>query len=201
MKNTISHITDHKKELRSKLLEQRRNLSERLLSHISRRIYVRLIEFELFTRASNIHIYLPITENREVDTWDIIETAEQMGKEIVVPVMKPGSKYLSHYQIKPGETKLKPNDLGILEPCEEEEYPNPDFDLVIVPMVGGDHYCNRLGYGRGYYDRFLKTQSDAITIGVMPDECLVPNIPTEEHDIPLNCIVTETTICMRGNFG
>ncbi len=200
MKNTITNITDHKNELRSRLLEKRRDLSERLLSHISRRIYVRLIEFDVFASARNIHVYLPIIENREVDTWDIINTADKMGKEIVVPVMKSGSINLRHCRLKPGKTKLKHNELGIPEPREQEEYSDPEVDLIIVPMVGGDHYCNRLGYGRGYYDRFLKTQSNATTIGIMPDECLVPNIPTEEHDIPLNCIVTETTICMRGNF-
>ena len=200
MRSSYISITEQKNDLRNQLLEERRNLSERALSHISKRIFNRLIEFDSIHKAKTIHSYLPIKQNGEVETWKLINKADEMGKEVIVPVMINGSPELEHYRYKPGHTKLRENELGIFEPEGAPQYEESQFDVIIVPMVGGDHQCNRLGYGRGYYDRFLKTQENAITIGVMPEICLVSEIPTEDHDIPLHAIITENTICLRGDY-
>ncbi len=198
---TISteQITKRKKQLRKQLLSKRRKLSETALRHISNRIYTRLIELDAFLNAKVVHSYIPIKKNKEVYTWDILDKAHQMNKKVVVPVMDMKSSHMDHYEINPRKTPLKENKLGIPQPNVDKALENNgSFDLIIVPMVGGDHFCNRLGYGRGYYDRFLDNQSSAVTIGVMPDACLLSKIPVEEHDIPLHGIITENTICMRG---
>jgi 5-formyltetrahydrofolate cyclo-ligase len=65
--------------------------------------------------------------------------------------------------------------------------------LVIVPMVGGDNQKNRIGYGKGFYDRFLK-QVDCPTVGLLFNECLVQKIPVEPFDVSLGKIITEDQI-------
>jgi 5-formyltetrahydrofolate cyclo-ligase len=66
------------------------------------------------------------------------------------------------------------------------------FDIIIVPMLGFDEQLNRLGYGGGFYDRFLANQLQARKIGVCFDACLVNKVPFEPHDITMDLIVTET---------
>lgn len=194
------NIEQEKKQLRKQLLEQRRTLKESALRHISSRVYSRLIELDAFIDARVVHSYVPIKKNKEVYTWDIMDKAHKMGKKVVVPVMDMHSNNMDHYEINPRKTPLEKNKFGIPQPDVDKAVENNGYyDLIIVPMVGGDHYCNRLGYGRGYYDRFLDKQTQAVTIGIMPDCCLVSRIPVEEHDIPLHGILTEKTFCLRGS--
>ncbi len=199
MSTKTDNILIKKKQLRKQLLSQRRKLSESALRHISNRVTAKLIELDAFVDAQVIHSYIPIKKNREVYTWGIINKAHEMGKKVVVPVMDMHSNHMDHYEINPRETPLEENKFGIPQPDVDKAIENNGhFDLIIVPMVGGDHFCNRLGYGRGYYDRFLDNQSQAVTVGVMPDFALLSRIPVEEHDIPLHGILTEKTFCVRG---
>ncbi|HRJ06447.1 MAG TPA: 5-formyltetrahydrofolate cyclo-ligase [Candidatus Saccharibacteria bacterium] len=74
------------------------------------------------------------------------------------------------------------------------------FDVIIVPLVAFDDSCHRLGHGGGWYDRFLATQPNALKIGLAFDIQQVDILPVEEHDIPLDCIVTESRIIKRSAF-
>ena len=197
MNTTYEDISRQKEELRRKLLKERQRIKKETLRKISDTIFHRITQLNVFANANVVHTYLAIEPNKEVDTWNIIDICHELGKEVVVPVMQTSTNTLSHYRIDPDSTTFEKNKIGIIEPKNGEFVKNPAFDLILVPMIGGDWGCNRLGYGKGYYDRFLEHQNDVYTLGVMPDLCKVSEIPVEDHDVPLSGIVTESELWER----
>jgi 5-formyltetrahydrofolate cyclo-ligase len=77
---------------------------------------------------------------------------------------------------------------------DREEADDEVFSVIVVPTLGFDDSLNRLGYGGGYYDRFLAKQRDALKIGLCYEEGHVKKIPIEKHDIPLDCIISEKRV-------
>lgn len=71
------------------------------------------------------------------------------------------------------------------------------FDMILVPMIIGDYECHRLGFGGGWYDRFLSSQPNAKKIGLCYEDCIVSALPSERHDIALDYIVTEKRVITR----
>jgi len=84
-------------------------------------------------------------------------------------------------------------DWGIPEPVVVSPVYMNDPDVIIVPLLAADRYGNRIGYGKGYYDRFL-TGASGLRVGLCPDCCLVSDIPIEPHDEQLDVLVTESGI-------
>jgi 5-formyltetrahydrofolate cyclo-ligase len=98
-----------------------------------------------------------------------------------------------------------PNDLapgycGILEPAADAAPASPDeFDVILVPGIAFDQSCCRLGHGGGFYDRLLpQLAPGALTIGIAFDEQVVDSLPREEHDVPVDVLVTPTRVLRRG---
>jgi 5-formyltetrahydrofolate cyclo-ligase len=111
---------------------------------------------------------------------------------VVLPVVTsydPDSPTMEHRRYE-GRSALTPNRWGILEPAATERVPPDALDVVIVPGLGADHSGNRIGQGSGYYDAFLRSV-DAQRVLVTYDECFVPSLPTEAHDVPVTTVVTE----------
>ena len=71
---------------------------------------------------------------------------------------------------------------------------NKQFDLIIVPMVAADLKCHRLGFGGGWYDRFLSTQPNSVKVGLCYDSCVIEGLPYESHDIALDAIITDKRV-------
>jgi 5-formyltetrahydrofolate cyclo-ligase len=116
------------------------------------------------------------------------------GKEVVVPKMKRSGK-LSHFRIDSLD-QLTENKWGVAEPRGDKvNLVRPDrIDMVIVPMVSGDMHKNRLGYGKGYYDRFLEGVN-AVKAGILFDVQLYQNeLPTDSFDVKLDFLITESKI-------
>lgn len=86
---------------------------------------------------------------------------------------------------------LKPNNFGILEPANQKEVPPDDNTLIIIPCVAADKRGFRIGYGGGYYDRYLEQYPNIKTAGLCYNECLYENIPIEDHDKKLDFIITD----------
>ncbi|MDZ7693227.1 MAG: 5-formyltetrahydrofolate cyclo-ligase [Balneolaceae bacterium] len=78
-------------------------------------------------------------------------------------------------------------------PEQNREVASAELDLVIVPMVGADLQCNRLGHGKGYYDRFLANVK-GMKVGLCYEACIVESLPTESFDVPLDAVVSESRI-------
>lgn len=98
--------------------------------------------------------------------------------------------------------ELAPGTLGILEPKRTEAVPLPEIMTVLVPGLAFDIHGNRLGRGKGYYDRFLSSLPPSVlTVGLAFDEAVYDSIPHNAYDVPVNVIVTENRIIERTVFG
>lgn len=159
----------------------------------SNAITAQLKTFAPIRDALTVHCYIPIAERGEVDTFGIIQWLLKDEIKVAVPKSDFETKEMQHFLLtNPGS--LVKNQLGIMEPTGGVEVPDSRLDLVIVPMVAADHDKNRLGYGEGFYDRFL-AKVNAVKVGLVYEECLTDQpIPVEEFDIPMDYLVTEKRI-------
>jgi 5-formyltetrahydrofolate cyclo-ligase len=181
-----------KQKIREQLLKKRKRLSAYDYTSVNKEILQRLLQLDTFKKAQTIHVYLPIVKRKEIDTLPIIRLLLKKGKNVVVPITEFDRIALRHVALVNMED-LKTNRWGVPEPVQQIAIDIQELDLVIVPMVGGDMHGNRLGYGKGYYDSFLK-KVNCPKIGLLPETCLVDNIPVEEHDVPLDFLITEDRI-------
>ncbi|MCC5913924.1 MAG: 5-formyltetrahydrofolate cyclo-ligase [Balneolaceae bacterium] len=187
------NIIDQKEQIRKEYLSIRDRLGKKECKARSRAISEQLLTITEIEKANIIHSYIPISGRNEVDTNSLVERLMERGKKIFVPKME-GKGTLSHHPIRSVD-ELKPNSWGVPEPLELIPQVNlPQFDIVIVPMVAGDFLKNRMGYGQGYYDRFLAGRN-SLKIGLLYDVQLrKAPLPVEKSDIPLDILITESLI-------
>jgi len=186
-----------KKKTRQRVLQQRRAFSATEKTPAEQRMLKFLQSWEIFRQAKTIHIFISKTD--EPDTVPIIECAWESGKTVAVPCVVPDSFELFHSQLKSFED-LSSGALGVLEPSPEGRIAmNPEsFDLVIIPGVAFDRQGGRLGYGKGYYDRFLE-QTAAFRLALAFNFQVLEKVPTEKHDVPMNGVLTESGIIEVNN--
>ena len=186
-----------KKIIRQTVLQQRRAFSVAEKNPAEQRMLKFLQCWDVFRQAETIHIFISKTD--EPDTALIIESAWEYGKTVAVPCVLPDTFELFHSQLKSFED-LCSGALGVLEPSPEVRIAmTPDsFDLIIIPGVAFDRLGGRLGYGKGYYDRFLE-QTCAFRLAIAFDFQVIEKVPTEKHDVLMNGILTETGIIEVNN--
>lgn len=185
-------IRQKKEELRQRLLKQRKSISGPEFYGASANIIERLKEQDEFRSADTIHCYVSMNERREVETRELIKELVSKGKHIVVPITNFDNGTLSHVRLSSYD-QLETNKWGVLEPKGGEEAAPGEFDLVIVPMVGADEAGNRIGYGEGFYDRFLK-EVTCPTLGLIFDQNIVESLPVEDFDIPLTKVISDKRV-------
>lgn len=142
-----------------------------------------------YTHAHKIFIYLG--SKSEPNTEEIVGLALMLEKVVCVPRVRGDE--MDAVIISP-YTNFKTNKWGILEPVGGQT--TDDIDVCIVPMVAFDG-LNRLGHGKGYYDRYLATH-DCYTIGLAFDCQKIDGLETNKYDIPLDCIITQSRIITSG---
>lgn len=181
-----------KRELRLLQQKKRDALTAEEVSERSAKIGERVLELDMFQSAEIIHSYVPIAYKKEVDTRPLIQKILESDKTVVVPKMASETQ-LEHYQLRK-LSDLIPNKWGIPEPAGGMLIAPTDMDLILVPMLAGDKSKNRLGYGKGFYDRlFLNTK--AVKIGLLYHfQLLETPIPTGVFDIPLDILITDQTV-------
>ena len=179
-----------KAELRSKGLVARSAAPAEERSAWSDAIGARVRSHPTYTAARTVHAYVGALAG-EVETWSLLTAVLADGKTLVCPRVAAGGT-LEHYRV-PRPDDLEPGRRGLVEPA-----PDPDrrvtpasLDLILVPGVVFDRRGVRLGLGGGYYDRFL-AESDAHTMGLAFSLQVVPRVPSEAHDRPVDWLVTET---------
>lgn len=185
-----------KEELRQQLLEQREAISAAEFYGSSADIIGQLKKQDEFQGARVIHSYVSMNQRREVETQELIREMLSRGRQVIVPITNFDDNTLKHVQLNSFDD-LEANKWGVLEPGNGIEVSPGQFELVIVPMVAADEQCNRMGYGKGFYDRFLQ-EIDCPTVGLIYEKNVVPELPTEEFDVPLDKIITEKRIIRRG---
>ena len=180
----------NKFELRSYMVNKRSRITAKIRTEKSEIIINKLRSLQVYLDAKLILVY--VSFRSEVETHSFINQALRDGKRIAVPLTISDGKLLLPCEIFSLDD-LAPRTLGILEPDKNNtnEVNRKDIDLAVVPGLAFDLHGNRLGFGAGYYDRFLPSlRKDAITIGVCFDEQLVEQLPVEVFDVPLDGVLT-----------
>jgi 5-formyltetrahydrofolate cyclo-ligase len=170
-----SYMRNTKETLRGQLLSLRRQMTEHNARALSRAITDRVISTTPWQNVRTIHIYQPLQKYREVDTTALITFIQDNYPNIAIASWrKQGTTYSAYW-------------LADNTPVPAKQ----PFDVIIVPLLGFTGTNHRLGFGGGFYDRFLATQQEAKTIGLCYNVNQIAFEP-EPHDIPLQFIVTET---------
>lgn len=190
-----------KKEFRKKVISDRNNQSYESLCKNSSIITQKILALDCIKTAKNIMLYLDF--NNEVKTDELIIKLLSLGKTVSSPITIKEEKKLIPSQIIDLKDGVKIGAYGIREPKPEcsPEVEVKDIDVVIVPAVAYDKDCYRLGYGGGFYDRFIeRLREDAITVGIAFDLQIFDSVPKEDHDAQLDYIITESQILTPNRF-
>lgn len=180
-----------KQQLRDACRRVRKNVSSEQKKERDRLICEKIAETAEFRRAKQVFLYVPISG--EVDLIPLAKRCRKERKTIAFPVTDPLTDRLTFRTFRPGD-QLSPGTYGIPEPPQDAPICAPDsHTLCILPGLCFDRQGNRLGQGKGCYDRFLATFS-GISVGVVGNDLLFDEIPTDENDLPVSMIVTEQTV-------
>lgn len=179
----------NKKELRKEILGIRNSLSDDDVKLHSEAICSRLAETEQYRRAENVCLYMPI--RNEVDVTMIMERARADGKIVWLPRVREGRM---HFHLYDEETALVGGAFGIREPDSESVLVPGGETLVVMPGAVFSEKRDRIGYGGGYYDRFLEEYEACMTVAVCYDFQIADGVPAEEHDIRPELIVSEKRV-------
>lgn len=179
----------NKEELRQSMLKKRLIIEPRDACEMSGIITNRLLDLECIQNATCIMAYCSF--KNEPDLMGFVHALLDMGKNVALPYMTGDDNLIAvDYSY---ESVMKSNIYGIAEPVIRNESENVEPDVVLVPGLAFDESLNRIGYGAGYFDRFLK-ESAAIKIGICFDMQVTPYIADEPHDVRMNMIVTEKRV-------
>jgi len=177
-------VNIQKAALRKHLLEKRDATSAELRDISSERIHQNLKRITSFTNSQNIACYFPI--GSEIDTHNIMLDMLEQDKNLLLPRIVNNNL---EFCIVPNLEKLEKGSFEIMEPkdsCKKAER----IDCILVPTIAVSKSGVRLGYGKGYYDRFLSS-TDAVKISLTYSKQIVKSIPSDSHDIKIDWIVTE----------
>lgn len=180
----------NKSTLRKKYLDQRLSLSDKQFKLLNQQLVDLFFKSIDLSNVKYLHIFLPIEKFKEVDTWLIIDRTLKELPQIKLVIPKVVGDSLDHYLYE-GKEQLVSDKWGIPEPASGELV-NPDqIDLVIVPLVIADQHGHRIGYGKGYYDKFLsqcKSNVQKIGLSILP--LLDGLIDSEATDVKLDgCVM------------
>lgn len=178
-----------KNQLKDKILEKRNSLSKEEIAEKSRKIEDALFSLEQFKKSKTIMFF--VSFNSEVYTHNMIKKSLKTKTTIIPKVM--------HSEIEPSvimdfDNLIPSGKFGILEPIEIMKIAYKNIGLVLVPGIAFDREGHRIGYGFGYYDKFLRKVPKAVKIGLCFDFQVVDKVPREMHDVPVDFILTEERI-------
>lgn len=181
---------EDKKELRKIMLDKRNMLNFEDKIKYDKVIYDSIIERDLFINSKNIFIF--VSYQNEVDTRKIIQYGLEHNKNICVPKIISKSEGMISIKIKSFD-ELEKSKYGILEPKSNDNIVKPeDIDLILLPGLAFDFYGGRLGYGGGFYDRYLKAVSkESIKLGITYNFQIIPKVPVDEHDYLVDGVITD----------
>ncbi|MGN0599937.1 MAG: 5-formyltetrahydrofolate cyclo-ligase [Oscillospiraceae bacterium] len=186
-------IREYKKELRAKYKQIRKDMLPQTKAALDEKICRKLVSTDAYKRCKRLLTY--VSTEIEVDTMQLIHTALEDGKEVAVPRCIDGTRNMDFYIIT-SDKQLESGTFGVLEPDPEKCELLTCFDeaVCIVPALAYDMEGYRLGYGKGYYDRFLSAHSGLYNIGIEYCSCIASSLVRGRFDIAANLIVTEKYI-------
>jgi 5-formyltetrahydrofolate cyclo-ligase len=182
-----------KKEIRLKYKELRNSLSESQIEEMSLAIVNEVLLLPIWEKTY-FHVFLPIEEQKEINTELILHLLSGKDKEICISKSDFETRKMTHYLLT-DNTKIKKNEYNIPEPIDGIEVPSHKMEVVFIPLLAYDTYGNRVGYGKGFYDKFLaECNPNTIKIGLSffePEE-LISDV--NATDIQVNYCITPNRI-------
>ena len=173
-----------KTQLRKEIREQKRAMTKEDICCRSQRLCEKFLQSDAYRNAKTIYGYLPY--NQEVQTWEALRQAMLDGKQVAVPkVCGDEMKFIYITDF----SQIDAGYCGIPEPVANEPVAEDQTALVLMPGLAFDREGHRIGYGGGFYDRFLSSEPDHPTLALCYDFQIRENLPTEEFDIPLDTVI------------
>jgi len=181
----------NKQTIRREMLFVRMRMNRKDVKTKSAKIAKKLFQSIVFEKAKKVMFY--VSFKNEVETSEIIKRSFRMKKAVFVPKVGGGEIFAVRIN---NFSELSHGKFGIKEPSEKKIAFSPSdlsFDAIIVPGIAFDINGNRLGFGRGYYDRFLE-KTCGVKIGLAYDYQLVKNMPVSKNDIRMDMVITEERV-------
>ncbi len=175
-----------KKEIRREILDIRSGISDEQLEFASEKIFKYLCNLDIWKQAKYVFAYMDT--KKEIKTEELIKLAWKEGKQVALPRVHGDN--MSFFEIH-DFSDCEQGYMGITEPKEGQSLVDWEDALVIVPGVAFDYNGNRIGYGKGYYDRYLRQHMFGTTVALAGSWQMVEKIPVEEMDVKMDRIVTE----------
>ncbi|MGV3488854.1 MAG: 5-formyltetrahydrofolate cyclo-ligase [Tuberibacillus sp.] len=187
---------EEKKVLRQKMKATLKNLDPETFAQGVKDVHSGLFHSDVWKKAKTIAV--TVSQGTEMDTREIIERAWNEAKTVAVPKCDAKNKRLVFRQIQ-SFNQLETEYYGLLEPIESETsvITKEEMDVIIVPGLVFDRQGYRIGFGGGYYDRFLK-DVDTLKIAQALDVQIIDRIPVEAHDIPVDVLFTPSEMIHCG---
>lgn len=181
-----------KNELRNLMSGKLKEIDRITYEHLSYLIATKLTNTSEWKNAKTIGV--TVSRFPEVDTWQLIRKGWEQGKRIVIPKCFPKEKEMFFYEITSFD-QLETVYYGLFEPNIQltNEVKDDEIDLLLVPGLAYSRNGFRLGFGGGYYDRYL-TSFEGIKMSIAFAKQIVEHVPIEHHDIPVATIITEENI-------
>jgi 5-formyltetrahydrofolate cyclo-ligase len=200
MKMSIRGLTGNikdksKAELRRALRDHRDRMRPEEVAERSNRVCRRLLSLPEFIEAHNTLFYM--SYRNELDTHGMIQRSIEIGKRVNIPRMQLDGLSLEVCQIRDLDSDTAPGMFGIIEPTESAEKcaDTSRIDLCVIPGIAFDRRGHRIGWGKGFYDRFLATLSEHTKkFGLAYDFQLLEKINSHDRDIPLDGLITESEV-------
>ena len=182
-----------KKDIRQKYKAKRQELNEVEIEDLSLAIANKVLTLPIWDKTY-FHIFLPIAEHKEVNTEYILHLLSGKDKEIVISKTDFASRNMTHFLLT-DNTKIKKNEYNIPEPVDGLEVPTHKIEVVFVPLLAFDKTGHRAGYGKGFYDKFLREcKPESIKIGLSFFEAEERIADIFESDVKLNYCITPNEV-------
>lgn len=173
-----------KKELRRQIRERKRAMSEAEITRRSEALGELFAQLDLYQNAKTIYGYLPY--NQEVRTVPMLERALRDGKQVAVPKVSGDTM---HFIFLTDLNAVEEGYSGIPEPIADGPIAHDETALVLMPGLAFDPEGHRMGYGGGFYDKFLAAEPGHPTVALCYDFQMLPCLETESHDIPVDRVI------------
>ena len=174
----------NKAELRKEIRAKKRAMTEEEIIKKSHNLCEKFLQCDAYKTAKSVYGYLPY--NQEVRTWELLEQAMKDGKKVAVPKVHGEEMrfiYITDF------SQVSDGYCGIPEPLNDDPIATDKDSLVLMPGLAFDRDGHRIGYGGGFYDRFLSAEPSHKTVALCYDFQLVEELPTEEFDIPVDVVI------------
>ena len=173
-----------KTALRKQIREKKRAMTEAEIREASARLGEQFVSSEAYRQAKSIYGYLPY--NQEVRTVPMLEQALRDGKRVAVPKCYGDEMRFIWME---DLSRVEKGYAGIPEPVEDGPVADDETALVLMPGLAFDPEGHRIGYGGGFYDRFLAKEPEHPTLALCYAFQMLPKLETEEFDIPVDCVL------------